>query len=288
MAKTEFELFLEKELEDQKGIYMPVKAGLFERLFVTSAKIKHIHPNPDDEFCYPDVGPSYRIIGEYERKFRDGIEVVEPLIVMKTHPGGYMLLNGHHRWAGAMKAGLKRLPIKIVNMMLQSDIETMIKNSEHNKRVTLDLDEVIFSSKADIDVEKKPAFYYGRLSDKRLRLGVPALFHYLTMHGYDIWVYSADYYSIDDIKKFFKKYSVNVDGIITGTGKKKNTNTEAAKNMEKLISNKYSTTIHIDNDTVVATHGKKEDFEDYDINVPLSEWSKKVISIMEVMEKKKA
>ena len=29
----------------------------------------------------------------------------EPLIVEKVHPEGYMLLNGHHRWAAALKTG---------------------------------------------------------------------------------------------------------------------------------------------------------------------------------------
>jgi hypothetical protein len=291
MAKTEFELYLANELENELGTYMPVKAGVFERLMVKKAPVKKIHPNPDDEFCFPNVGPSYRIISDYEKKFRDilsgvATEGVEPVIVMKTNPSGYMLVNGHHRWAGAMKAGMKKLPIKIINMMLDSDLEMMIKNSDHDKRVTLDLDEVVFRSPGDKNLEKVPMFFHGRLAKKRIKLGIPALFHYLTMHKYDIWVYSADYYSIDDIKKFFKKYQVNVDGIITGTGKKNNKNTEAAKNMEKLIANKYARTIHIDNDMMVVTHGSTGEFQDYEIDAPAEEWSKKVLNILQQIEKK--
>jgi hypothetical protein len=107
------------------------------------------------------------------------------------------------------------------------------------------------------------------------------------MHKYDIWVYSADYYSIDDIKRFFKKYQVNVDGIITGTGKKNNKNTEAAKNMEKLIANKYASTIHIDNDTMVVSHSGGGEFEDFDISGPENEWSKRVLTNLQNIEKAK-
>lgn len=290
MAKTEFEQYLANELENELGVYMPVKAGLLERMLVNKAPVNKIHPNPDDEFCFPNVGPSYRIISEYEKKFRDilqgySTEYVEPVIVMKTNPSGYMLVNGHHRWAGAMKAGMKKIPVKIINMMLDSDLEMMIKNSDHDKRVTMDLDEVVFRLPTDSNLEKAPMFFHGRLAKKRIKLGIPALFHYLTMHKYDIWVYSADYYSIDDIKRFFKKYQVNVDGIITGTGKKNNKNTEAAKNMEKLIANKYSQTIHIDNDAMVVSHGAGGDFEDYTIEGPESEWSKKVLNILQNIEK---
>ncbi len=290
MAKTEFEQYLANELENELGVYMPVKAGLLERMMVKKVPVNKIHPNPDDEFCFPNVGPSYRIISEYERKFRDilagvATEEVEPVIVMKTNPSGYMLVNGHHRWAGAMKAGMKKLPVRLINMMLDSDLEMMIKNSDHDKRVTMDLDEVVFRLPTDKNLEKAPAFFHGRLAKKRIKLGIPALFHYLTMHKYDIWVYSADYYSIDDIKRFFKKYQVNVDGIITGTGKKNNKNTEAARNMEKLIANKYAQTIHIDNDTLVVSHGAGGEFEDYTIEGPENEWSKKVLNILQSIEK---
>ena len=39
----------------------------------------------------------------------------EPVIVHKMKPDGYMILNGHHRWAAALKTGLSKLRIEITN-----------------------------------------------------------------------------------------------------------------------------------------------------------------------------
>ena len=55
-----------------------------------------------------------------------------------------MILNGHHRWAAALRLGFKTVPVKIVNLTQQTDIEKMLAASKHDKRVSLDLDETIF------------------------------------------------------------------------------------------------------------------------------------------------
>ena len=75
---------------------------------------------PDDEFCSPKVGPNYRIISEYMNSFR--MERLhskrycdEALIVEKILPDGYLILNGHHRWAGALIAGVNKVYISIEN-----------------------------------------------------------------------------------------------------------------------------------------------------------------------------
>lgn len=75
---------------------------------------------------------------------------MEPLTIEKLYPHGYLLLNGHHRWAAAMRVGLRRVPVEIVNLAQESDIKKILENSKHNKRVTLDLDEVVFKSNDDI------------------------------------------------------------------------------------------------------------------------------------------
>ena len=54
MAKTEFEEFIQNEIEKSQGRSIPVKASALERLFVRKAKCTNLHPNPDDEFCFPD------------------------------------------------------------------------------------------------------------------------------------------------------------------------------------------------------------------------------------------
>ena len=280
--RTEFEEWLYNEIESQKGLYVPVTASVFERLLITKLPCDKIHPNPDDEFCFPEIGPSFRIISKYVNEFRENTQngypaIKEPLMVGKVHPSGYMLINGHHRWAAAMQSGFKTVPVKIINMTTAADIRRMIENSKHDKRVTMDLDEVVFRDANDPYIEKVPGLRGGAMKDKRMRLGIPALFRFFNTHGYDIWVYSANYYSIDDVQRYFRRYSVNVDGIITGTSKKKVSESEAEKAMAALFANKYGQTVHIDNDMVLVTQSNSKDFEEVPIEATGSDWSKEII-----------
>ena len=184
-----------------------------------------------------------------------------------------------------MRCQIKKVPIKIINCASESDIKKILEKSNHDKRVAIDLDEVVFRP-ADYQYLEKKSFSFplSLRFNQRIRLGVPALFYFLSKHGYDIWVYASDFYSIDDIQKFFKTYSVHVDGIITGYGKRQN-RTESEIRMEKLISNKYSMTLHIDNDMVIETHRKTKEFNEYKINSSEEDWSKNTIAIIEEIEK---
>jgi len=78
-------------------------------MLVRRVKCSKLHPNLEDEFCDPNIGPSHRIISEYEKQYMDGDQRAgdyfhfcsEPVVVQKMYPDGYMILNGHHRWAAA-------------------------------------------------------------------------------------------------------------------------------------------------------------------------------------------
>lgn len=290
--KTQLAEYVDNDIDKQKGVYIPVRAGLIERLLVKKAHVSKLHPNAEDEFSMESVGPSYRIIGEYEAKFRESLRLErrvfdEPLTVEKLRPNGYLLLNGHHRWAAAMRCGIKRVPIKIINCATESDIRKILEKSQRDKRVAIDLDEVIFRPADYKHLEKKAfTFPFSMRFKQRIRLGIPALFYYLAKNGYDIWVYASDYYSIDDIQKFFRSYSVHVDGIITGIGNQELNNTASAKRMKELIANKYSMTLHIDNDSILETHNSEKDFEEHEIKASEEEWSKQTIAIIEEIEKR--
>lgn len=292
MAKTQLMQYVSDDIEKQKGVAIPVHASLLERLIVRKAACKNIHPNPEDEFSMDKVGPSYKIISEYEAKFRDAKRmdrnpIDDPLMVEKLRPHGYMLLNGHHRWAAAMRCNIKTVPIKIINCATESDIKTILEKSQHDKRATIDLDEVIFRSPDYAYLEKKASIFpFTVRFKKRIRLGIPALLYSLSKNGYDIWVYARDFYSIDDIQKFFKAYSVHVDGILTGVDKHTQNKSERAARVRELINNKYDMTLHIDNNAIVETHGKTGEFEEHVINASEEEWSKKAIAIIEEIEKR--
>ena len=146
---TAFDEFIADEVKRYKGVYVPVKAGMLRRALIRWAPCASLHPNPDDEFCSPKVGPNYRIISEYMNSFRLARHHTkqyceEPLIVEKIRPDGYLILNGHHRWAAALRLGFSRIPVEIVDLTQEMDIKAILQGSRHDKRVTLDLDEVVF------------------------------------------------------------------------------------------------------------------------------------------------
>ena len=286
---SQFEEFLANEIKQNRGLLVPVKAGPLERMFVKKMRPDKLHPNPDDEFCSPNIGPNYSIISDYVKiitKFGslDANYNDEPLMVEKVRPDGYMILNGHHRWAAALITGLSKVPVSIVNLTQDIDIERMIRESKHDRQVTLDLDEVVFCFGEDTLAEKPLPFPYNKLFKERIRYGIPALLHFLSKQGYDIWVYTAQYYSYEYIRAYFKRYSVKVDGIITGTARKIRGKAEAEKKTEKLFANQYSETLHIDRDAILRTKRKSNQFEEYPVEAQPSEWSHTVMTIIEGLE----
>ncbi len=286
---TQLSEFLASEIEQYKGVLVPVKAGFLERVFVRKVPTDSLHPNPDDEFCDPDIGPNYGIVTDYVKTInRFGTLMPdpedEPIIVEKVHPDGYMILNGHHRWAAALSTGLYKVPVSIVNLTHEIDIEKMIRESKHDRQVTLDLDEVVFCSDEDTLAEKSLSFPYNKLYKERIRYGIPALLHLLSVQGYDVWVYTAKYYSYEYIRAYFKKYSVKLDGIITGTALKTSNRMDEKKRTEKLFANQYSETLHIDENAILRTRRKSGEFEEYPIEAEPSDWSRIVMTILERMK----
>lgn len=288
-TSTEFDEFIAKEIKTYAGVAMPVKAGFLNRLLVRKVACKKLHPNPDDEFSIPAVGPSYRIISDYEKKFLHNYntngnyyEDEEPIMVEKIRPDGYMILNGHHRWAAAIRMGYPKIPVHVINLTHVKEIKDIIKNSKHDKRVTLDLDEVVFWNENNGQPEKDLPFPLNKLYKDKLRLGIPALFNSLNKSGYDIWIYSSKFYSTDYIRDLFKRYHVHVTGIVTGTSKRKQFKDE--KNaMQDLYAKKYLMTLHVDNDSVVMIDNKAKDFKEFNITGEAN-WSKAVIDIIKELE----
>ena len=286
--KTDFQLFIEEEVSKVRNTGVPVKASLSERLLVRKIATKKLHPNPEDEFCFPDIGPNEGIISTYTSTFADHIKrniplFDEPLFVQKIRPSGYMILNGHHRWAAARRLGIKQVPISIVNAVFDGDIRLMLEKATHERRATLDLDEVVFAAKDDTEREKHAGLFGLGIQKKRLRLGIPALFNDLKIRGYDIWVYSSEFYSIDDIKRYFKHYSVDVDGIITGM-KKRSKGRAKSRKLDELLGNRYKTTLHIDRELLLMTKDGASDFREDRIKREPERWAETVIDALDGIE----
>lgn len=289
VAKSDpFAEFIQQEVKKYRGVLVPVKASIPERMLFRRMSIDKLHPNPDDEFSMPNIGPNYGIISNYVRSIArqknlwtdnwDG-----PIIVEKVRPDGYMILNGHHRWAAAVRMNIRSVPVSIVNLTQETDIEKIIQASTHDKRVTLDLDEVVFCGEGEA-AEKKRGGFFGRKDKKSVRLGIPALLHFLTRQGYDIWVYTSGYYSDDFIRNYLKKYRVIVDGVITGMARKTADRKELQEKTEQMVARHYKETLHIANDSIVRIKHGTKDFEDFEVKTDPENWSYTVMSIVKGLE----
>ena len=178
---------------------------------------------------------------------------------------------------------MAQIPIRIVNLTHEEDVKRILANSRHNKRAALDLDEVIFQE--DGPLESALPFPWNRLYKDRIRRGVPALFHCLAKNGYDIWLYSAKYYSTDYVQNLFRKYHVRIDGVMTAIGKRAKAAGDGGKALEKLITDKYLYTLHIDRGSVLQIVKGTKEFRDYPLGGEAADWSKIVMDVIAEIEK---
>ena len=270
-SQSDLKQLLEKEVSKYKGIAVPVRSSLLFRLTTDKLPLRKLHPNPDDDFCFPDIGPSESIISNYIKEFSRfhhditaaemaGSQVFDPIHVQKIRPKGYMILNGHHRWAAALRSGHKTIRVKIVNVTREKDIRKALKGVQNIRRVALDLDEVVFAA-PDEPAEKKLRFPWCKLYPQPVRIGIPSLFHYLAERHYDIWVYSYQLISDDHIRRLFRHYHAGVPFIFTGIGQQGLHSKDALTGMEKMICDKYQVTFHIDQKSVLRISGGE--FQDY-------------------------
>ena len=118
--RSSFFAYIQEDLDAYEGKREIVRTSLLERLAVHRLSPEDMHVNPDDEFANPRVGPSDRIINEYVdeiKMMRDELWDIfpQPIVVYKMKPEGYLILNGHHRWAAALKSGLRKVRATIMN-----------------------------------------------------------------------------------------------------------------------------------------------------------------------------
>lgn len=288
-SKTELEAFLASEVAKYQGAAVPIRSGFFRRLLVWRLPVKKLHPNPDDVFCSPEIGPNNGIISEYVADFQrnggaDIRRAEEPVIVERIYPDGYMIVNGHHRWAAARKVGRRWINVRIVNLTHELDIRQTIQNSRHSKRVTLDLDEVVFRPETDPHVEPPLRWPLNKIYKEPLRLGVPALFHHLNTIGYDIWLYSSRFYTREYIHFYFKKRHALVIGVVTGSADRLKTAGRLREQLEKLAAAKYTSTIHIDSEAVLRFRTGSRDFEDFRLSGAADTWAEEVRQVIDGLE----
>ena len=282
------------EVNQYNGIYVPVHAGFLQRHLVRRLPVKRLRPNPNDEFCSPEVGPNSSIIARYALAYQtktmatdmqdfisggsfEGDNIFTPLIVQKIHPNGYMIPNGHHRWAAARQIGRKTLPVRIVNLTQKKDIEEAMNASVNTRRATLDLDEVVLCKAGDAPAEKPLRFPLNCFYPERVRLGIPELFYQLSQMKYDIWVYSSRYHSMDQITRLLGHHHTHITCAVTGTARKGPPDAHMDEKLESMLSRKYTTTVHIDRHSILHVNNDSKTFEEVSLSGSDTNWSREII-----------
>lgn len=264
------------EVSRYAAIWKPVKASLAERMLVHKTKTEHLHPNPEDEFCDPHIGPNYGIISEYEAQIQFNKDhmlppLTERLIVGKMSTGGYILMNGHHRWYAALRNQVRELPIEIVNIRTAAEIISAVDSSEKTMCASFDLDEVLLT-------EGKSDGLIGKLSGgpkKQLRKNAAAMVERLQAQGFDVWVYTGGFTSADTIERLFAREGAKVDGVVNGMkGRKSNSS------IRQAFTRKYAVSLHVDNESILCVNTRSKDYE----SVPVSEgdaWANGVVNALD-------
>jgi len=287
---TQLQQFVDEEVSKVKGKYLPRHASTLERFLIRKLSCSKLHPNPYDEFCDPEIGPNAQIVNQYVKSFQyiddrqplsnKGTEFmdIDALFVQKIYPDGYMILNGHHRWAAAVRIGKKSLPVRIVNLTQEKDLKKMLEHAQNDKRITMDLDEVVFSPWKNEEMEKPLRFPLNRFYPERLRFGIPSLFSFFNTNRYDIWLYTPGYMSIDYIRSMMKLHHLHITGIVTGTDRKGPDKENTKAEVEALMNKTYTRTVYIDNDAVTYINSAEKDLREYALagNGP---WSAQIMDI---------
>lgn len=288
-SKTQFDEYIASEVEKYRDVYFPLRSSALRRLLVRHCDCKKMHPNPEDEFSMPEVGPSYRIVSEYVEAFRRAAKTEkeycnDPVLIERMYPDGYLILNGHHRWAAAMKLGYKKIRVKIVNLTQESDVRKRLSQTKNTKRATFDLDEVVFLAEHGPATEKPLPFPLGNFYKEPLRRGIPALFNFLSANGYDVWVYTNSYYSFEHVRTYFRLHHAKVTGVITGLARKTKVGNNIKKKIDTMMADKYQTTLHIDGNALLRTSRNSKEFEEYDLDGG-SDWAQQIMDIVRKFDK---
>ena len=115
---------------------------------------------------------------------------------------------------------------------------------------------------------------------QRVRLGVPALFHRLAQWGYDVWVYSSGYYSMDEITHLLGHHRARVTCAVTGTARKGPRGARMDEQLEAMLARKYTQTVHIDQKSILFVDSQSRRFEEYLLSGTDESWSREIIGLM--------
>lgn len=163
----------------------------------------------------------------------------------------------------------------------------MIKKEETEKmRVSFDLDEVLFVSPVTHKTEKQPLFPLNLIFKERLRLGAPELIRRLQEEGCDVWIYTSSFRSEKYIRNLFRLYGVHFQGVVNGQRHMKEVQARHRDPLPNKLPCYYRISLHIDDESIVMTHGKTYGFNVFQLNAQDDDWAEKVMERVYEIKKK--
>ncbi|MDO4490821.1 MAG: ParB/RepB/Spo0J family partition protein [Lachnospiraceae bacterium] len=269
MAESSFIQFIQDDIKKYEGNRGFVKASLLERILVKKQPPDRLHPNPEDEFSIRGIGPNMSIVNNYEKTIRTCLRFqepifAEPIYVEKMLPEGYMILNGHHRWAAAVRMNIKTVRVKVVNVTHEEEIYRMLKASDGRKRVILDLDDVVFAAEGEA---YEPLFFpYSEVYQCRMKLGMAAFLAGLKEMGYDIWAFTESIHSAKYFDEFFRAHNLQLTGIVNCMDGKRVARMKKNKKLEKAFSYQYKQSLTLLKDSAVFIDAETKSYEMLDMD----------------------
>ena len=111
---------IKKDVEAYSVKRQMVRASIIDIMTVRHLSPDQMHANPDDDFVNPNIGPNEEILEKYIEEAKRNLQMGEmsfdeAIMVSKLEDGEYMIVNGHHRWAAAIKVGLTEVRVVVVN-----------------------------------------------------------------------------------------------------------------------------------------------------------------------------
>ena len=146
-------------------------------------------------------------------------------------------------------------------------------------RVSFDLDDTLFIDENEIDAEtglKFPFKYFYR--ERRLRLGTIELMKKIINNGIELWIYTTSLRPRHYIKRYFKKYGINIrlKNIVNGQRHMD----EVQNNSEGISLSKYPSRynidLHIDDDISVKQNGEMYGFKVFLLSGNNKNWTKEL------------
>ena len=145
-------------------------------------------------------------------------------------------------------------------------------------RVSFDLDEVLFVSPQTHKTEPAPPFPWDRIFPERLRLGTPELIRSLQDAGYQVWIYTSSERSERYIRRLFRRYGVELDGIVNAQRHLREVQGNRRERLPQKVPSRYRISLHVDDEAVIASWGREYGFHTYLLNAQDDDWKEKIMA----------